>query len=198
MNEKNEVIHSYDGIQEYDNPLPGWWKWLFIISIVGSPVYAIMFHGVEGRDPEEQYSAALAANTRLQFSEIGDLTSDAATIVSYMHQPDWVRVGESVFKGNCISCHGRNGEGQIGPNLTDEAYKNVKHIEDIASIIEKGAGKGAMPAWANRLHPNEIVLVSAYVATLRGQNLPSPRPPDGQVIEAWPAKVDLSEKPKSE
>jgi cytochrome c oxidase cbb3-type subunit III len=41
-------------------------------------------------------------------------------------------------------------------------------------VIADGAGNGAMPAWRNRLHPNELLLVSAYVASLRGQNLPRP------------------------
>ena len=44
-----------------------------------------------------------------------------------------------------------------------------------------------MPAWRNRLHPNEVVLVAAYVATLRGKNLPSPRPPEGEIIPPGPS-----------
>lgn len=179
--------HVYDGIEEYDNPLPGWWKWLFVATIAFCPPYWMFYHsGVEGRSIEAQYSKALADNTRLQFAEIGNLSPDAETITKYLHKPSWVSVGKSVFKANCISCHGRDGEGQIGPNLTDEAFKNVKKIEDIAMVINNGANAGAMPAWANRLHPNEIVLVSAYVASLRGQNLKGPKPPEGQAIPPWP------------
>ena len=44
-----------------------------------------------------------------------------------------------------------------------------------------------MPAWQNRLHPNEIVMVSAYVASLRGQNKDGPRGEEGSVIDPWPA-----------
>jgi len=155
--------HAYDGIEEFDNPLPGWWKWLFVASIVFSPFYFLFYHGgAAGRSVEDQYGIALAENTRLQFAEIGDLNPDEATLASYMNKPNWVRVGQSVFKANCISCHGREGEGQVGPNLTDEYYKNVKNIEDIAKVIINGAGGGAMPKWSDRLHPNEIVLVSAY------------------------------------
>ena len=53
-------------------------------------------------------------------------------------------------------------------------------------MIEKGANAGAMPAWNNRLAPTEIVAVSVYVANLRGQNLASPRAPEGEVIPPWP------------
>lgn len=183
--------HAYDGIEEFDNPLPGWWKWLFVASIVFSPFYFLFYHGgAAGRSVEDQYGIALAENTRLQFAEIGDLNPDEATLASYMNKPNWVRVGQSVFKANCISCHGREGEGQVGPNLTDEYYKNVKNIEDIAKVIINGAGGGAMPKWSDRLHPNEIVLVSAYVATLRGQDIESNRGPEGKTIPPWPEPVE--------
>ncbi|TWU55251.1 cbb3-type cytochrome c oxidase N-terminal domain-containing protein [Rubripirellula reticaptiva] len=179
--------HAYDGIEEYDNPLPGWWKWLFVGCIAFSPFYWMFYHGgAAGRSVEDQYGIALAANTRLQFAEIGELSPDEATIVKYMHKDSWVKVGESVFKANCISCHGRDGEGKIGPNLTDEMFKNVNKIEDIAKVINEGAGGGAMPKWSNRLHPNEVVLVSAYVASLRGKDLAG-RIPEGKKIAEWPA-----------
>ena len=181
--------HCYDGIQEYDNPLPGWWKWLFIATVVFSIFYALYFHiGAPGRSMLDNYDVALAANTRLQFAEIGDLQPNAETIVTYANKPNWLRVGQTVFKTNCISCHGRYGEGKVGPNLTDEYYKNVRTVEDIARVLNKGAGNGAMPAWADRLHPNEIVLVSAYVASLRGtQPAAEGKGPEGNLIDPWPA-----------
>ena len=70
-----------------------------------------------------------------------------------------------------------------GPNLTDDYYKNVKQITDIAEVIKNGAAGGSMPAWRTRLHPNEIVLMAAYVAGLRGKNLRA-APPEGDKIPA--------------
>jgi len=75
----------------------------------------------------------------------------------------------------------------VGPNLTDENWKNVQKIADIPQVIMNGAAAGAMPAWKTRLHPNEVVLVAAYVASLRGKNLPGPRGPEGTAIAPWPA-----------
>lgn len=193
MSDAPKTDHAYDGIEEYDNPLPGWWKWLFIVTIMFSPFYWLFYHGgAAGRSVEDQYSVALATNTRLQFAEIGELKPDANTIVSYMDKDSWVKVGQSVFRANCISCHGREGEGKVGPNLTDEMYKNVAKVEDIARVINEGAGGGAMPKWSNRLHPNEVVLVSAYVATLRGQNIEG-RTPEGRAIPPWPEAVQVDE-----
>jgi len=188
--ESNQLTdHAYDGIQEFDNPLPGWWKWMFVASIVFSVFYAMYFHiGAPGRSVVEGYDAALSANMRLQFSEIGDLKPDADTILAYTAKPSRLKVGQTVYKTNCISCHGRDGEGKVGPNLTDEFYKNVSKIEDIARVITKGASNGAMPAWANRIHPNEVVLVSAYVASLRGSKpAGEAKGPDGNPIAPWPA-----------
>lgn len=188
--ENNELTdHSYDGIQEFDNPLPGWWKWMFIGSIIFSVFYAMYFHiGAPGRSVIDGYDMALDASMRKQFETLGDLKPDAATIVKFSQDDSWRKVGASVFRANCVSCHGRNAEGQVGPNLTDEYYKNVRQVEDIAKVIIKGAGNGAMPAWSTRLNETEIVLVSAYVASLRGQNVPG-KNPDGIEIAPWPEPV---------
>ena len=192
--------HAYDGIQEYDNPLPGWWKWMFVGSIVFSLFYAMYFHiGAPGRSVADQYDAELAANTRLQFAEIGDLEPTQDNILRFANQKSWLSVGQTVYKTNCISCHGRDGEGKVGPNLTDEYYKNVRKVEDIARVINQGAGNGAMPAWANRLHPNEVVLVSAYVTSLRGtQPASEGKGPEGTVIPAWPEPPPATEAPAAD
>jgi cytochrome c oxidase cbb3-type subunit 3 len=73
-----------------------------------------------------------------------------------------------------------------GPNLTDERYLNVEKITDIVDVLTKGRANGAMPAWGNRLSPNDIVRVSAFVASLRGQNKPGKAPePNSKLIPPW-------------
>ncbi|MEM9585794.1 MAG: cbb3-type cytochrome c oxidase N-terminal domain-containing protein [Planctomycetota bacterium] len=180
--------HSYDGIQEFDNPLPGWWKWLFVATILFAFPYFVYFHGgAEGRTLDDRLAAAQAADAKLRFAEIGELKGDEATLVRYMNEPSWLNIGKSVFRSNCVSCHGAGGIGLVGPNLTDEAFKNVRKIEDVYTVINKGAGGGAMPAWNTRLANNEQVLVAAYVASLRGTDTGnSPRPAEGNAIEPWP------------
>lgn len=181
--------HSYDGIQEYDNPMPGWWVWLFVGTVIFSILYLLYFEsGMPGRTIQDEYDAASAASFEAKFKDIGELSGDRATLVQYMNDKDWLAVGRVTYKANCVSCHGPNGGGGIGPNLTDDNWKNVKNIEDIATVISNGAANGAMPAWQNRLsHPNFIVLTAAYIASLRGSN-PSDAIPkvDGSVIPPWP------------
>lgn len=193
-NENPEVYgeltgHVYDGIQEYDNPTPGWWNWLFAGSFFFSLAYLLVFHIGSAPGIHAQYETAFAANLRTQFSEIGELSPDRATIVQYVNEPKWLKVGESVYKQNCSSCHGPQAAGLIGPNLTDDHWINVNQIEDIARVLQVGAANGAMPAWQNRLHPNEIVLTAAYVASLRGSSPANPKAPEpkAKIIPAWPA-----------
>ena len=181
--------HSYDGIREYDNPLPGWWKWLFVLTVVVSPFYLLYFHvGGPDRSVHEQFAAALDANQKKKYADIGDLTADAATLVKFMKDPEWNEVGKSIYKMNCVSCHGAEGGGVIGPNLCDENYKHIKKVEDIVKVINEGVAGGAMPAWATRIpNKNDIVMVSAYVASLRGTSPANPKGPDGSPIAAWSA-----------
>ncbi len=182
--DENLTGHNYDGIQEYDNPLPGWWKFLFWVSIIFSPFYLFYFHaGNADRSIHGQYETQMASIFEVRFKEIGDLEPDRATILNYMNKPDWLAVGKVVYKTNCVSCHGPAGAGLVGPNLTDDYWKNVRNIEDIASVIAKGAADGAMPAWKNRLsHQNQIVLTAAYIASMRA-NPVSGKAPEKEAIK---------------
>jgi len=131
----------------------------------------------------------MGENMRLQFAEIGDLQPNEATLVKMMNDSGWVKVGESVYRSNCASCHGIDGGGVVGPNLTDDYYKNVREITDILNVVQQGAAAGAMPAWKNRLQLNEQILVSSYVASLRNTTPANPKGAEGNVIPVWPAEI---------
>jgi len=162
--------HSYDGIQEFDNPMPGWWKMIFLGTILYSIGYWVFYHN--GVTPDRSliagYDRAFAANLQKQYAEIGDLEPTRETILKYSEDSKWLLVGKTVFQTHCTSCHGNNAEGRVGPNLTDDKWKNVKQVTDIAKVINNGAAGNTMPAWQNKLHPNEVVLVSSYLLSLRG------------------------------
>jgi cytochrome c oxidase cbb3-type subunit 3 len=184
-----------DGVEVDRNPLPRWWSWIFLSTVVSSPFYLMFFHtGAPGRSIAEQFQTANSENMRKQYAEIGDLKDDQETLLQFMAKPQWVKVGESVFKANCASCHGPDGGGGVGPNLTDESYKSVKEPGDILRVVGNGLAGGAMPAWANRLgHKNDLVLVAAYVANLRGTTPKSGKAPDGTPIPPWPKPTNASE-----
>lgn len=172
--ETPDTGHAYDGIREYDNPLPGWWVWIFWGTIIWSAFYLFfallppkMLSGqaMLAADQEE-------ANLRLFGALPDDLKLDDATIVKYAQDEKWTRIGRSIFQSKCVSCHGMNAQGDAGPNLTDDYYIHVKTPADICDVIDKGRKNGAMPAWGAFLKKNEILVVASYVASLRGTNVP--------------------------
>lgn len=184
----NLTGHEYDGIEEYDNPTPGWWSWIFGISIAfGSIYFFFVTLAGGGLSPVGFYERDVTADEERQFAQLGDIQSDPASLIKMSHDEKLQRVGKSMFATNCAACHGINATGLTGPNLTDEYYLHVKKIGDFIDVITNGRNNGAMPAWGNRLKPKEITLLASYVASLRGTNLPG-REPQGEKIAPWSEK----------
>ncbi len=194
--------HEYDGIQEFDNPTPGWWYMIFWGCVFFSIFYYVFFtFSPASWTNADWYNSTVAANLRLQFSEIGTLTPDEPTVLKFMGDEKWLTVGRTVFVAQCQICHGAGGVGNNGPAFTDDYFKNVKTVGDIPKVVSEGANNGAMPAWGKRLHPNELVLVSAYVASLRAEHKPGVRVTGDVEIPPWPpippAAPAPAEKPKT-
>ncbi len=182
--------HEYDGIREYDNPTPGWWHAIFFLTILMCVPYCARYHLDEDAPTVQgDWAADQSAAYAKLFAGIGELKTDEPTILQMMGDPKWMTVAESMFKGNCATCHGDKGQGSVGVNLTDEQYKNIKTLTDFPKVITAGANGGAMPAWKGRLSQNEIVLLSAYAANLRGKNVPGGRAAEGEVPPPWPKPI---------
>lgn len=180
--------HEYDGIQEYDNPTPGWWHLIFLASVVFSVVYFIFFeYSPMAWTIHEDWEDRRVARDRAIFGKLGDLQADEATLMKLKADASLMSVADGIFQSNCAACHAKDGGGGTGVNLTDDSYKNVKKIEDLFTVITKGAGAGAMPAWENRLSANQRVLMASYAARLRGTQPASPKAAEGEAIPAWPA-----------
>lgn len=177
--------HAYDGITEYDNPTPGWWSWIFVGTIVFSILYfavAMMSNG--GLSPLASYEAAQQDEMKRQYGELGTLANDDASVLKLMKDPKWIGVGQSLYNTNCVACHGKAGGGVTAPNLTDDHWMYVKSPKDIVDVVLNGRKNGAMPAWKNTLRGPEPLIVSAYVASLRGTNAPG-KGTEGEVIPKW-------------
>ncbi len=179
--------HDYDGIREYDNPLPGWWKWLFVVSIIFSAAYIFYYHmGTATPTVYDKYESQIASYYENQLQRLGIQEADDATIVRLTHDKDMMTAMAGMFTGNCAQCHRPDGGGNIGPNLTDEFWKNVKKPSDIYNVITNGVTGTAMAAWERRLREPQRILLAAYVASLRGSNPPNPKAPEGSAIPPWP------------
>jgi cytochrome c oxidase cbb3-type subunit 3 len=84
-----------------------------------------------------------------------------------------------IFATRCMPCHGPQGQGVIGPNLTDDYWIHGRTLVDIRRIISEGVPDKGMVPWKDQLKPDEIDALAAYVSTLAGTNPPNPKPPQG-------------------
>lgn len=184
----NLLDHDYDGICEYDNPLPGWWTWIFVASIAFSVVYYMYYHSTGiGADVHQKYEAQMVAHISKQLEQLGQLQPNDPTIVLFMSKTDWMNAMAGIFRGTCAQCHAADGGGGIGPNLTDDNYLHVKTPKDIYEVISNGWQGTSMPAFKDRFREPQRILLAAYVASLRGTNPAQPKAPQGESIAPWPA-----------
>lgn len=179
--------HEYDGIREYDNPTPGWWWLIFVITIAFSAFYVVFWHAsAYGWSIEESWASAQRRDFIRVFGKVGTLEPTEATILESQNNEQFMTIARATFIGNCAACHASDGGGQVGPNLCDDNFKSVRSVEDIYKVITEGAAAGSMPAWNTRLSQNQRVILAAYVATLRGTTPASPKAPEGDVIPPFP------------
>jgi cytochrome c oxidase cbb3-type subunit 3 len=179
------MSHSYDGIEEYDNPLPGWWRATFWASIVFAAGYFIWFHIAPYHGtPDRTYKQDLAI-----YEEGRDLRAarEAANVseeslAQEASNPETVARGAKIFAARCASCHTEDGHGLIGPNLTDLFQIHGETRMHLYATIANGVQGTAMPAWGEQLPATDVVAVAAFVIPLRGKNIPG-KAPDGHPVE---------------
>ncbi|MFW5830419.1 MAG: c-type cytochrome [Planctomycetota bacterium] len=89
--------------------------------------------------------------------------------------------GEWVFERRCMVCHGNEGRGLVGPNLTDNYWLYGPDKDTLIDIISKGREDKGMPAWDKELSRGELGAVLRYVMSLRGRDLPG-KEPQGELV----------------
>jgi cytochrome c oxidase cbb3-type subunit III len=181
--------HTWDeSLQEYNNPLPRWWLWLFYITMVFGVVYLLLYPGL-GKFPgllgwtgsgqyeqemdraEAQYGPIFAAYAS---RDIEDLARDSEAL----------QVGQRLFTNYCATCHGADAGGGNGfPRLSDDDWLWGGTPEAIKTSILDGR-QGVMPAWGEVLGDQGVEEVTAYVLSLNG------READPQLAEAGKARFD--------
>ena len=185
--EANLLEHSYDGIQEYDNPLPGWWRAIFWGTIVFAAGYWIWFHATPWHStPDSRYRAALATYDENREARAAAEARNVSeeSLREEAKNLDTVAHGAAIFKQRCVSCHTEDGHGLIGPNLTDLYQKHGTMRMDIYNTISNGAPGTAMLAWGEQMPATDIVAAAAFVITLRGKNIPG-KAPEGQPVQPF-------------
>ncbi len=178
--------HAYDGIREYDNPMPGWWLWIFWGSVVFSIVYFLginVFGFVDTYAEDLEQSMAELQQIRDDYEAANPSAAiDSAALALAVGDPAKVTEGASLYVGQCAACHGPQGQGSIGPNMTDEYWIHGGSNMDIYRVIAEGVGAKGMPPWEAIYTTDEMASLTAYVRSIVGTNPPNPKEPQGELI----------------
>ena len=165
--------HVYDGIEEYDNPLPSWWFKMFVGTVIFAIGYLILYPGFgsfpgvlgwtqvgqwqeEVAEAEAKYAPIYAQYSKMPVEEL-------------IAQPDAMKMSRRLFNNNCSVCHGSDGRGSYGfPNLADSDWLYGGSADEIKASITHGR-QGAMPAWGAVIGEEGVDTVAEYVFKLSGR-----------------------------
>lgn len=174
------IEHNYDGIQEFDNPLPRWWVYLFWATIIFAVLYWFNLGVGVGEGRIAQYDAEVAA-WKAAHPE-GAEVSTPEELAALAANPNAVAQGKKIFETNCVSCHRADAGGLIGPNLTDNYWIHGGTLPEMHKTIYDGVLAKGMPPWGKVLPREQVDAVTVYVASLKGTNPANPKAPEGNPI----------------
>lgn len=172
--------HEYDGIKELDNPLPPWLKYLFYVTIIISASYLVLLFVFEDDDiiqRKEYRKEMMAARAKTEIAVKEESVKAAAAPLT---QEQILAAGKVIYDKTCLVCHGKFGEGLVGPNFTDEYWIHGGKPEDLLKVINDGVIEKGMISYKSQLNPTQINNVIAYILSLQGTNPPNPKAPQGE------------------
>lgn len=182
--------HSWDeGLEEYNNPLPRWWLWLFHITLVFSLIYLVLypglgkFTGVLNWTQENQYDQEIKV-AQERFDPIFAAYAQRP-IPELAQDAQAVKAGQRLYLNYCATCHGSDAHGGPGfPNLSDNIWLYGGEPDTIKTSILDGR-QGIMPAWQDALGDAGVDEVTAYVISISGRDA------DPVKAEAGKARFDM-------
>lgn len=175
------TVHVYDGIRELDNNLPPWWKYMFYATIVFSCVYLYYYHiGNSGKLQMQEYQEEMTLGEKQKEEYLKKTASSIdENNVKLLADAATLEKGKTIFTQNCAACHGRAGEGGVGPNLTDEYWLHGGGVKNIFKTIKYGVPDKGMISWKSQLSPTNIQEVASYIVSLKGSNPPNAKAAQG-------------------
>lgn len=174
MADDNTTGHVWDeDVRELNNPLPRWWMWLFVITVVFSAIYLALYPGLGSLTGTLKWSSmgqfeAEQAKARETIAPI--YAKYAAMPAEQLAKtPEAMAIGERLYLNSCSQCHGSDARGSKGfPDLTDGDWLAGSGTDYIAKTIAEGR-QGAMPPMAAAIGTGDDVRnVANYVLSLSG------------------------------
>jgi len=183
-NEESILLdHDYDGIKELDNNLPPWWKYGFYLTILVAIVYLINYH-VTSTSPlqAEEYTISVkkAEAEIAEFMKNSANNVDESTVKLLTDASD-IDAGKEIFMSVCSACHGKLGEGGVGPNLTDDYWIHPGSVKEIFKTIKYGYPDKGMKSWKDDYSPIQMAQLTSFIKTLRGTNPPKGKEKQGDL-----------------
>ncbi|MBT4162659.1 MAG: cytochrome-c oxidase, cbb3-type subunit III [Gammaproteobacteria bacterium] len=167
--------HDWDGIQEFDNPLPVWWYWWFVLTLVFGAVYLVYYPGLGnfmGLGNWTQFSQ-LEESQKIADEKYGPIYAQYRdkSLDELGADPNALNMGRRIFASNCTVCHGARGEGSYGfPNLTDNEWTWGREDADIETTILHGRSASMAP-WEQVIGEEGVSQVTEYVLKIAGREV---------------------------
>ena len=184
-----ELDHNYDGIKELDNKLPPWWLYGFYATIIFAGIYLWRYHVAEtGLTQTQEYELAMkhADEMKAEYLKKSANLVDENT-VKMLASPADLAIGKGIFESTCSPCHGKAGEGIVGPNLTDDYWLNGGNIKDVFKTIKYGVPEKGMRSWKDDFSPVQLAQIASYIKSIHGTNPPNPKEQQGELYKEEPA-----------
>ena len=146
--------------------------------------YLSYYHVLGGPSSRDEYNASMKV-AQLQMEEYARLNAGKVDENALkMADAAGIDEGKTIFIANCSPCHGKNGEGVVGPNLTDDYWLHGGTLTDLYKTIKKGWPAKGMKSWQTDLSAVQIKNVASYIKTLHGTNPPNAKAPQGDLLAA--------------
>lgn len=181
----HKQVNEFDGIVENNYPMPAWWVWSFIFTVIFGFLYFIHMFSGAGEDSFREH-ARLEKEHFHRYPKPASVDLNESELKAILDSPDSLAKGKDAYHRVCQSCHQDQMQGLVGPNLTDRFWIHGKGTaKDIYKVISEGVLDKGMPAWGSILSKEEIGGLVGFILSLKNTNPSGAKAPQGDEVSDY-------------